>query len=636
MGVVLIVSFIIVVILTNAKTSQSSKSPDFSLCQSEIPALFLGGYENVTAGLTFEVPSPFACSSCAVDCSNLWTQSAYAVYSYKGDALQPAVPYSLSACQASACPSVLASSQCPCVDPYGSSTCSTLACTRPTPGHTCETFKAGAIAACYCLQLMTLTTEKSGWFTAILSLFQDDICSGFAQSVALQLVLQLVLSFSTVGVNAFLTVSTNVLTDFERNSSSDTEASQLITKVFWAQYINTALLLLLVYGRLEDSGPLAEAVRGAGILSGKYSDFSVDWYATVGVQLTLTALISAITPHVQPLLQYFVIFPLQRFLARRPGAILKGGYPMQKDLNAIYTGPRFDVTNRYPAILVMLFFSMTYSSGLPVMLVFALMAFSLSYVVDRYLLLRFYKRPPQRDERLQRKVVDFLPYALLLHLSFAVWMFGNPQILGRSAESALLASSVEGTASGVASSAYVAEKIGRRNVLPLFLMWVGVLCYVVAVDVLPSQYLSVVIGWITEFVQHVRKIKVAHDLGPRAEPGYTKVYERPLPTNFKSDDLGKKYAGWDVFQNDDGSSVLRKLRSPTAASPSSANRPVEKAAGGRVSCRRTWEVIRVYALHTYALSRNPKYKEAVSIFMKEFGHEAEQAPDPEQGGAPVE
>lgn len=42
-------------------------------------------------------------------------------------------------------------------------------------------------------------------------------------------------------------------------------------------------------------------MQDIGVLSGEYTDFERNWYATVGVAVAMSMLINVIVPHVQPL-----------------------------------------------------------------------------------------------------------------------------------------------------------------------------------------------------------------------------------------------------------------------------------------------------------------------------------------------
>ena len=99
-----------------------------------------------------------------------------------------------------------------------------------------------------------------------------------------------------------------------------------------------------------------------------------------------------------------------------------------------------------------IFVCFMYSSGVPILLIFAGVAIIITFWVDkcaraatriprmrasdsplpparRYLLLRFYTRPPNMDMSLPRMVRSWLPAAALLHLSLAIWAYGNAATL---------------------------------------------------------------------------------------------------------------------------------------------------------------------------------------------------------------
>lgn len=58
--------------------------------------------------------------------------------------------------------------------------------------------------------------------------------------------------------------------------------------VFITQFFNTGILLLLVYGNLEEVG--------VSVLKGPFYDFSPEWYAIVGYSIVQTMAINAFLP----------------------------------------------------------------------------------------------------------------------------------------------------------------------------------------------------------------------------------------------------------------------------------------------------------------------------------------------------
>eukprot|EP00624_Nannochloropsis_granulata_P006150 evm.model.NODE_4462_length_12403_cov_26.642908.1 len=712
----LVLSFVVAVGVTNAKTQQSRRIPKFSLCETEIPALFVGGFTNLesitmaSGPLSFISPTPDDCPTCSTQCLSALggvgaeadvTNIVYASYSSSSvvvaegqeNETPPAAPsasvgpsYSLSACQeqGNPCPRPGRINQCPCLlapprPGQRMPVCQTMACymatnatapmmaaTDNTTGTTsiCQVFPYSTVTACYCYEHMTHLAKSYGWISSTLLSLADQsqaVCVTVARSILVSVLLQLLLAACTLFVNALLVWIIGKLTIFELHVSSDVEASQLMTRVFVSQFINIALLLLLVYGGYDESSsgqqPVVwkwtkKALRTLGIFAGDHHDTTVQWYANVGVQLQFTALIAVFTPHIYPLSQYLILAPMQRGIlwlgrAWRGGKAQPPPHLLQQDLNNIYIGPPFNILYRSGQILTTVFFSWMYSSGLPILLLFALLTFMLCYAIDYLLLLRFYQRPPQRDERLHRQMCRCLPYSLLLHLSLAVWMMGNDRLLGSGHHPELheMAAAPSGAdpwpGQNLPSTSALelpdhrlltalVRRLSKYHTIPLFLLWVLVVVYVVVVDFLSLPSVSALLvqthdmclatfcaafGSIRGSWGLRRQSRVGSDpicrVDVRRDNGYTKVFERPIPLDFDkevptvSSDTAiastrsalssflispsgtpRECAlgtSWEIFFHGDGTPVLRKLKSPRNSS-SPRSSPSPSNRGGSIMC----------------------------------------------------
>lgn len=69
-----------------------------------------------------------------------------------------------------------------------------------------------------------------------------------------------------------------------------------------------------------------------------------------------------------------------------------------------FVRPSFFGKTRYSYLLTLLFVGMAYSGGMFAINVLSFLFFMLTYWVDKAMLLRFYKRPPHREDALQRQV----------------------------------------------------------------------------------------------------------------------------------------------------------------------------------------------------------------------------------------
>jgi hypothetical protein len=143
--------------------------------------------------------------------------------------------------------------------------------------------------------------------------------------------------------------------------------------VFIAQFMNTALISLLsnadlvyYFDDLTTLGP-----DGLNILGGTLRDFNSRWYMVVGAQMILTILTASISPNVAELIKWPVALLTQKFMTNR---VLT-----QAQMNALYEGPEVMLSERYGALLSVLFVVMLYSPGMPLVYMFAIIYFSMAY-----------------------------------------------------------------------------------------------------------------------------------------------------------------------------------------------------------------------------------------------------------------
>ena len=74
----------------------------------------------------------------------------------------------------------------------------------------------------------------------------------------------------------------------------------------------------------------------------------------------------------------------------------------------------------------------------------------ITFWVDKFLLLRFYTRPPAIDMALPRLVRTLAPVAALFHVSIAIWAYGNSDTLDSRAISTDVAVALASTGTGSA------------------------------------------------------------------------------------------------------------------------------------------------------------------------------------------
>ena len=84
---------------------------------------------------------------------------------------------------------------------------------------------------------------------------------------------------------------------------------------------------------------------------------------------------------------------------------------------------------RYSNILALLAVIFMYSSSMPILYVFGVFYFFITYWIDKVLLFHYYKKPVMFDSYIARKSLNWFKYILLLHCIGFVVMFSNSEII---------------------------------------------------------------------------------------------------------------------------------------------------------------------------------------------------------------
>lgn len=94
----------------------------------------------------------------------------------------------------------------------------------------------------------------------------------------------------------------------------------------------------------------------------------------------------------------------------------------------MYAGPEFDLSTRVSQILNTVFTCYMYSGGMPLLNIICFVTLLCVYWVDKYLVLRYYRTPPLYSYQINKKVLKLIPYAILIHCGFSIYMYGAADI----------------------------------------------------------------------------------------------------------------------------------------------------------------------------------------------------------------
>lgn len=666
----LIAGFAIILQAAVYQNSFKGQVPDFALCQLEIPALYVGSY-NIPSNPSMTRPSTtkdkygLTQSDYDAKCSAAVPGSFYLVSAVNGDISRPIGAYNISACilkKSSAaldkkhgqCPHFNQTVFCPCLKTDAAESCGTLACSYPSSvasAGRCSSFASKTIPGCFCYNNMLQvfrTVATSG--TSSLS----GPCYSFFVSYVSAMGFQYIAAFLTIVTNFCLKIYVTYSTKSEYWNSFASENAYVLLKIFFVLYVNMAVIVLLAYGYLERSN---SALQQVGLLNGSYLDFDPSWFGQVGTLIVITYLANAFEPYIKRLIGSVFAWlfwswgEVSKVAARKSHTIAT-----QYDLNELLAGSVYSPTSHMAQLLTMLFLGMTYAPGIPVFMPLLSLTFFVYFNIDKYLTIRVWRRPPYRGDQENKIILALLPFAAIVRLAIACWMYGNNEIFPSTVASTAFIPDGNVRTAAEAEQSYqayldshqgdnsysflIASKIGRANVFPLFFLLMVIVSLMVLRRIfpyLPTTYFFRIVKSLFQFIRtlghaNIRRLARAdgyihgQDLAELKDPlrpemapftGSYFKYLRPVQSRFRFSlfaclfgrrpDLTEeeKSDGW-TLQNREEYIIKVKIDTLMGDAPRET---------------KTFELINSKTCCTYSIERVPAYVPAMKALKKGLGIE---------------
>jgi len=240
----------------------------------------------------------------------------------------------------------------------------------------------------------------------------NHFCADFLDAWTAALYTKIITSVGIIFINFFLLIVLKLLTAIERPPTLDKLKLSLLKKVFIAMFINTTIITVLVNADFQ------AYIAAYGLFDGSFSDFSQGWYLSVGSTIVVTLFINVFSPHCVNLLVLRTIRGCLRCCCWRRAKT-------QQELNGMFVGPEFDLAVKYAVVLNLVFSCFLYSGGMPLLNCFCFLGLLFIYWTDKYLVLRYYKKPPVYNETLNTQAVNFLPLSVIFHCAVSLYMYGS-------------------------------------------------------------------------------------------------------------------------------------------------------------------------------------------------------------------
>ena len=461
---------------------------------------------------------------------------------------------------------------------------------------------------CYCVQLFRGVLNTLGVVegTKQFVTMHSDECSDvvFFYGAAKSVVFGSVAAVSIL--NVVIQVSAAVLVRFEDHPDVSFSTDSQTSKTFLGLFVNTVFVLLFANTRN---------------FGGEFVGFEASWYPKVGLSVFLTVVVDCFAPHVAPLVAYLLWQPgkIARARSSARGKPI-GGHPIatQNQMNEMHDGVEFELPVRLATILNTLGTVLCYSGALPMLIPLACLSFSLSYLLDKFFIIKLYKKPPRYQLSMLSTVKTILPAFVILHLVFSIWMFTEPTMyptmkfnelmfyLGLG-ETDISTSSVEQVRDAAVSTADLdvlsgfMARANQGHVLPLFVL-LAITLSIQLVDFVFNYVvpISAIHSFLSAFPTIVGCYKCCKRGRQRnTKPPFSGLYSIPVPEEVSTDDEKEQLTSLERaigFELRYINGVLSKVKTET------------NQRDGSKTFLRTWEVIRnSTGAYSYDIKSNPTY-----------------------------
>ena len=195
--------------------------------------------------------------------------------------------------------------------------------------------------------------------------------------------------------------------------------------LFVTQFINSALILVLVQANFEyTSVPLVRQ-----LFNGQFADFNSEWFNQVGAIMIQTLGIIGLTPpldclYIMGYARYMYYMDTGHFFQR------KGAESRSKTVAhfvSSYSRPEMMIDYRYSAIMLNIFIAMMFGAGIPILFPIALFNLCIMYCLDRLMCVHYYSQPPLFGPKITETALNILQWAAVLYLALGYWMLSNKQ-----------------------------------------------------------------------------------------------------------------------------------------------------------------------------------------------------------------
>ena len=213
-------------------------------------------------------------------------------------------------------------------------------------------------------------------------------------------------------VNIFSGILLEKLTKFEKYSCKTKDLFWDITKYYWMNFLVSGVTIQ--FYTLTPPNPIF-----AYDVDEKY----LDAISIVFWNMILTIITSQLSSII-----FFVLNILKRFGDSKYNNGRTTKLTDKTKYEEIYLGPEFPLSNRYSSIFVNFCICLLYGTYCPVMYYFFLMFLIVTFVVDKFLLINYYRKPPIYGSFIARRARDYWMWGVFIFIYGVIFHISNPNL----------------------------------------------------------------------------------------------------------------------------------------------------------------------------------------------------------------
>jgi hypothetical protein len=241
-------------------------------------------------------------------------------------------------------------------------------------------------------------------------------CGTFILSSASTYYAPIVVVIVLTAVNYFIEILVNWIFNWTGFVCKSTQISLKIIVLFLFEYINIISVLFIT----SASGSAVSSTTSGQAISKKLDLIGVSFFIKTGNKIIMLNFVGAILPHLLNLAYQWGSRLAKDRLAKKA--------KLQKDYIELKKPSKFEFEPNYVYFLTTIATALTFSGGIPILVLFAAMALLLAYWVNKFIFLKFGRRPRFFSQELVFYVIAIMPFLLLFHIFFSVSVFGDPSL----------------------------------------------------------------------------------------------------------------------------------------------------------------------------------------------------------------